>query len=209
MRVYAESNFVLEVALVQEQHAACRKIISLCESGQAELVIPAFAIAEPYHTLDRRHKQRKKIKHELDDEFRQLARTSDYQQRLSGFQSLTALLIDSANEESKRLDDIRDRLLDLALILPLDAEVLAASRGHQIRYGLSAPDALVYASILLHLTRSPTTSSCFLNKNIKDFDDPDIVSELSQHNCKLLPRFDTGYQFIAASILPDHEESGT
>ena len=203
MRVYVETNFILEVALLQEQHAACQKILDLCTTGRAELVVPAFSIAEPYNTLDRRHKQRKKMKSDLDHEFRQLARTSSYEQKLSGFQSLTDLLIDSADEESKRLEDIRDRLLVSAFIVPLDAEVISAARRHQTQYGLSPPDALVLSSILLHLTRNPVEMSCFLNKNTKDFDDPDIIAELARLHCKLLPRFDTGFQLIAASVPPD------
>ena len=47
------------------------------------------------------------MKAELDDELRQLARTTTYAHRLSGFQHLTDLLIDSADEEAKRLEGVR------------------------------------------------------------------------------------------------------
>lgn len=58
MNIYVESNFVLEVTLAQEQQEACENILRLCEAGRARLVVPAFSMTEPYHTLDRRHKQR-------------------------------------------------------------------------------------------------------------------------------------------------------
>jgi len=111
VNVYVESNFVLELALLQEQHASCEEILRLREAGSIHLVIPAYSIAEPYETLVRRHKQRKRMKADLDDELRQLARTTTYAQRLIGFQDLTVLLIDSADEEAKRLEEIRTRLL--------------------------------------------------------------------------------------------------
>jgi predicted nucleic acid-binding protein len=111
VNIHVESNFVLELALLQEQHASCEEILRLCEAGSAHLVIPAYSIAEPYETLVRRHKQRKRMKAELDDELRQLARTTTYVHRLSGFQTLTALLIDSADEEAKRLEEVRTRFL--------------------------------------------------------------------------------------------------
>jgi hypothetical protein len=36
-----------------------------------QIVIPAYSLAEPYETLTRRHRQRKRMKAELDDELRQ------------------------------------------------------------------------------------------------------------------------------------------
>ena len=51
MNVYVESNFVLELALLQEQFASCEKMLGLCRSGDIPLVIPAYSLAEPYETL--------------------------------------------------------------------------------------------------------------------------------------------------------------
>lgn len=50
MRVYVESNFVLEIALEQEQHRACEDLVRLAEDAAIELVLPSFALLEPYHT---------------------------------------------------------------------------------------------------------------------------------------------------------------
>ena len=44
MNVYVESNFVLELALRQEQFTSCETILSLCEEGQARLVVPAYSL---------------------------------------------------------------------------------------------------------------------------------------------------------------------
>lgn len=54
MNVYVESNFVLELALLQEQHVACEEILLLCERGTLRLVMPAYCLMEPYETLGRR-----------------------------------------------------------------------------------------------------------------------------------------------------------
>ncbi len=66
---------------------------------------------------------------------------------------------------------------------------------------------LVYAAVLSHLQQHQTAQSCFLNRNSKDFDDPDLVEELNIHNCKLLARFDTGYQFILSHLSQDSESA--
>jgi predicted nucleic acid-binding protein len=205
VNVYVESNFVLELALLQEQHASCEEILQRSEAGSIQLVIPAYSIAEPYETLGRRYKQRKRMKMELDHELGQLARTADYIQRLSGFQNLTVLLIDSADEETKRLEDVRSRLLKAAEIVPLDTQTLTAATQYQGLHDLSPQDAIVYAAVLSHLKQHGTSQSCFLNRNSKDFDDPDLVEELNVYNCKLLTQFDTGYEFIRSRLSQNTE----
>ena len=44
MNVYVESNFVLELALAQEQFESCEGILSLCEAGNVRLVVPAYSL---------------------------------------------------------------------------------------------------------------------------------------------------------------------
>lgn len=200
MNVYVESNFVLELALVQEQHESCEAILRLGETGQLRLVIPAYSLVEPYETLVRRHRQRKRMKSELDDELRQLARTLPYARRLENFQNLTALLIESAKEEAERLEDVRVRLFKTAHVIALELPVLEAAARYQRAHDLSPQDAAVYAAVRFQLEREKAPRSCFLNKNSKDFDDPDLVEELDAQGCKLLPRFDAGYRFILGHI---------
>ena len=205
MNIYVESNFVLEIALAQEQHESCESILALCVARRAQLLIPAFSIAEPYQTLERRHRQRRQTKRELDSELTQLARTAGYAPALSGSQSLVDLLIDSTDEEARRLEATRAKLIQTAVILPLDATVLEAATPYQTDYDLSPEDAIVYATVLSHLKDRPSGRSCFLNRNTRDFDDPDLVAELRRYGCKMVPRFDSGYQHILAS-LPKHSE---
>lgn len=69
MRVYAESNFVLEIVLTQEQHAACKDFVTLADRHEVELVLPAFSLFEPYTTLERRRQERHKLREQLELEF--------------------------------------------------------------------------------------------------------------------------------------------
>lgn len=50
------------------------------------------------------------------------------------------------------------------------------------KYRLAHQDSVVYASVLRHL-RSVESPACFLNRNSKDFDDPDIEQELAAARC--------------------------
>lgn len=193
MNVYVETNFVLELALLQEQNESCTALVQLAEANRIQLIMPAYALAEPYETLTRRHRQRQRMRTELDAELRQLARTVTYAERLSGFQHLTTVLLESADEETTRLERVCTQLLQVAEIVPLTATLLAAAMQHQHTSELSAQDALVYAAVLEHLQQASTAQSCFLNRNSKDFDDPDLVAELQRYHCKLLPQFDAGH----------------
>ncbi len=51
MKVYVESNFVLELTLAQEQHGSCEARLELCVAGYHSLLLPAFCVAESYHAL--------------------------------------------------------------------------------------------------------------------------------------------------------------
>jgi len=200
VNVYVESNFVLELALIQEQYASCEEILQLCEASRIRLVIPAYSLAEPYETLTRRHKQRRRMKQELDAEFRQLSRTASLSEQLAGFRDLTTLLISAAQQESQRLESVRSRLIDVAEVVPLGTSVLAAATQYQRTHGLSAQDAIVYSSVLTHLKRVHASENCFLNRNATDFDDQNVVEELAGHNCQLFLQFDAGCSFIRGAL---------
>jgi len=200
MNVYAETNFVLEMALRQEQFLDCEAIVRLCREHRINLIIPAYSLVEPYETLIRRHRERKKLKNALDTELNQLARTDTYASDILKIQTLTTLLIQSTEDEMNRLESVRDDLIGFAEIVPLNSEILKSSAEHQEVHDLSPQDAVVYASILYHLKQTEPKTGCFLNKNSKDFDDPDISEMLEYYKCKMLSRFDHGYQFIKSRI---------
>jgi predicted nucleic acid-binding protein len=197
--VYIESTFLLRLALLQERHASCDDILGLCETGDARLVIPSFCLTEPYDNLRRRQAQRQEMKLALDEEFKQLAPTSSLTKRLGDFRDLTSLLIDSADEEIKRLDEVSARVLGTAEVIPVDGSVLNAAKRHRDANDLSFQDAVVYASILSHLDRFAPEASCFIDED-KDFSDPDLVKELAQRRCKLIFRFDHGLEHLRDSL---------
>lgn len=201
MNVYAETNFVLEMALKQEYYYDCQKIMELCQDGKINLIIPAYSIVEPYETLIRRHRNRKKLKSTLDLELNQLLRTDSYTDKIVEIKSLVNILILSTEDEMKRIEIVRTNLLEIVEIIPLNVNILKSSTKYQQEHDLSPQDAIIYASILDHLKVNRQKNCCFLNKNSKDFDDPDILEELENFDCKMLSRFDHGYQFIVNQTM--------
>lgn len=196
MNVFVETNFVLELALDQEQRNSCLRLLELAEGGRIHLLIPAYSIIEPYETLGRRHRDRKKLRSDLDGELNQLGRSRDLADRVTASQEVLNLLMDSADRENKQIEDVRSRVCATAEVLPCDREILELASEHQARHDFSPQDSVVYASVLRYLRTNHTGDSIFVSRNSRDFDDPDLEAGLAALNCKYLPRFDAAVGFI-------------
>lgn len=197
MNVYVETNFVLELALLQEQHASCEALMDLARGERIRLIVPAFSLVEPYGTLTLRKVQRNRTRNELTPVLRELQRTRDYAQPVDAMgANLKRLFVDSADEELRRLAAVRALLPTVADVVPLDREVFDAATLYETQHELSAQDALVYASVLRHMREHRGGPSCFLNRNARDFDDPEITGELAELNCRMLAQFDAGLGYV-------------
>lgn len=99
MIVYVESNFVLEMALGQEQAGDAEQILNLSEEKRIQLVIPAFALSEPYSRIRQRGRDRQAALRLLSEQARDLRRSRDYQDRVSGLNDITRSMVAIEFEE--------------------------------------------------------------------------------------------------------------
>ncbi|MCW5880438.1 MAG: DUF4935 domain-containing protein [Anaerolineae bacterium] len=196
MKVYVETNFILELAFLQEQLDSCQNIVQLCSDERATLVLPMFCVAETYETLIRRKKERDRVAEVLGQQLRQVSRSLPYKAAIDALQDITALLVRSSEEEDQRLQRALDTLLRLTDLVPLTPTVVTDATRYRTAYDLEPQDALVLASVINHIVGEGVTQSCFLNRNNKDFDDSDIHDLLSTHGCKMLFSFEQGYNYI-------------
>ena len=200
MIVYVESNFVLELAFLQEEHEGCLELLSLSESGDICLVLPAFSIGEPYEAWVRRSKQRRDLHEQLITAIRELSRSRPYQGSSDEFQELTNLLRRSGEEEKLRLDNTLERILQTVEVIPIGLSIIRAAITFQKSLELSPQDSIVYASILNHLATASEELRCFINKDSKDFANPDIENELMAYNCQLLTKFADGLGYVRSKL---------
>ena len=194
MNVYAESNFVLELAFAQQEEASCLAFLELAESGAITLILPAWSMGEPYETLVRRSKTRAELHRALSGQIHELSRSKPYHESANELRLLTGLLLRSGEEEKRRLDTALNRILGCAQIAALNSATLRSSLGLQSTRSLSPQDSMVYASILEHLSQNTAATSCFLTKD-KDFLNPDIESELKTLGCQLMTTFSGGLAY--------------
>lgn len=198
MTAYVETNFVLELALQQEECDTCAEIVSLATQGRIDLAVPAFSLAEPHLAILLKEKARSTLRRDLDSHLRDLARSKQHRAVPTDFAALGAVLAASAQSER---DGVRATVSDLARtadVIALDASILNSALEVQVEFGMSGQDAIVLASVLYHLNAHQPSQSCFLNRNTKDFDDPDIREKLASYGCKFFGNFEQGLRYVVA-----------
>jgi predicted nucleic acid-binding protein len=196
MIAYVESNFVLEIVLGQEQAASAEAMLALAESGAVDLVLPALAFAEPFATVTQRERARRRLVNDIATTLRDLQRSAPHQLEAVLVADAVAGLANIAGREYVRLHEVIARLLVVARRIKFESARFALARAYQSRYGFSPQDSIIYASVISDLqTLPPADPKCFLTRNSKDFDDPDIVAELSGYNCHLFFSFEEGLRY--------------
>lgn len=201
MIVYVESNFILELAYLREEHISCDRIVALSEEGAIELALPAYCLGEPYESWVRRARDRRTLLDRFAQEIRELSRSRPYSTLLKESQDITRTLIQSGEEEKQRLDAVISRVIETATIIAIERDTVKSALRLQSERSLSPQDAIVYGSVLSHMGGEQGEAKCFLTKNSKDFANPDIYEDLKAHNCKLLTSFDNGLGYIQSQMM--------
>jgi predicted nucleic acid-binding protein len=200
MRVYAESNFVLEIALDQEEVGESRGLIEGATAKHISLVIPAISVFEPYYKIAGNGKRRRDLAQQVETQAREFGRTKGFEESSRNLRDLIRVFAESENAEQAGLSSALETVLKTCEVIPLTSDVVARALTEvRPRLGLDLPDALVYASVLEHLKTASADKSCFITKNAKDFGDPDIENELAGLGCKLLFKFGDGLGYSKSS----------
>jgi predicted nucleic acid-binding protein len=201
--VYVESNFVLELALAQEQRAAAEQLLVGAESGAVTLVIPAFALSEPFATITQRAREQRKLHGAIREQVRDLTRSPLHIDAVTTFRPVMETLLQLEHHETARLTDVVGRLLGTCTLIGLSAAYFSAALVERERFSLSVQDAVIYAGIIADArSRDIAEPKCFISRNVKDFGRPDILAELRGMNCRYAATFDDGLDIVNAFVPP-------
>lgn len=196
MIVLAESNFVLELALQQEEYEHAARILLLAETKKMRLVIPACSLFEPYQTLTRRRSERKELSRKLQDDLKLLGRSQGFAE-LGAISAQVAQTLDASTEiEREALEQTIDKLLSVCTVTALTKEIVRLGQAVQLVSDLDSHDAIVYASIETALKDLGPAPKVFVNKNSKDFATPLIENQLQTYNCRVITSFLNARQYI-------------
>lgn len=201
MIVYAETNFLLEVAYLQERCESCNAILTLARRGSVSLVVPAFSIAEARSTWDSRLSERNVLlRDHLQPLIRQLSRSQQFSALPETSKDLLAAIVASGEEARGRLDDAITIVEQHGVIQQLTSEVLSNAAELEKRFSLSPADSVVLASVVVHLTAAPSGPKCFVSQDKKGFANPAIHDELSSYGCKVLVNFTDAVGYIESVL---------
>ena len=193
MILYVETNFLIEIAIKQEQSDAVDSLLLLAESARIDLCYPAFCLGEAFANLDRRSSRRNTIQQSLSIEARELGRSGPRQGLADGLRRLSADLASVKKHEADGMDRAMLRLVRCARAIPVDGILYDLARHYATQYALSPQDAIVYGSAITDLKVQQTgDEKLFLSLNSKDFDSPAIRDELALYNCGYRPSFTAG-----------------
>jgi len=200
MNVYVETNFVLELVHHQEQFEACEELLRLASENYIQLLLPSFAIVESFEKVLRQRAIRKRLIAELLQETEQLKRSVSYKNRLEAIGSIKSLLTESNQDDEEQLRLVRKRLLSTAKVLPLTQSLFVEAMNQEQIVGLEIADALIFQFVVSHLSENHFNPSCFLNKNSKHFQIPDVQDVLERYNCKLITQFADGLSYVKSNL---------
>ena len=203
MIVYVETNFLIELALLQEEHAEAQALLDVAKGNtNVELVLPAYSLGEVHEAAERKWRERKKLHKQMRQQLEQVERSKPYAAKARMLRrEATLLLVESGEEQKRRLDSVIQEVLGVARILPLDMGTLKKALVFQKSRGLSPQDSLVYASVMSDLQKVPERErgvpSCFVTTDAKHFSAEDIQNgDLGGRGCKLLSTFGAGLGFV-------------
>ncbi len=154
MNVYVNSNFVIELALRQEQYAAASRILSWAQQKRLTLVCPALVLAEPLSNMNYRRVERKALGKSLRTFSAScLARSGEHlaaEEQVGGVLDYLDAMDKSEAEETHGICRV---LLATARIMPLNVETMDGSRIVAQDYDIGLTDSLVLTAILVDLLR--------------------------------------------------------
>jgi predicted nucleic acid-binding protein len=199
VRVYVESNFVLEIVWEQEQEGPARRLLELAGEGSIELVIPAFALVEPHWTRQRRSTNRKAHLQRLVNEQRNLMRSSARAEVVVTVNRLIDQIgrMDAADDASHQ--NLVAHMAKTCRVLKLDGQEIMEGISVQAQTGLKYFDALMLATIVVDLGSSRPTGECaFVSRDSRAFDDPMVRKLLADLGCRYLASFDDAVRLALA-----------
>jgi predicted nucleic acid-binding protein len=186
MMLCVETNFLLELAYLQEEHLACEQLLAMAELGSTRLTIPAFCLVEAREGLRQRKRQRREFFEKLQGQLRELGRLAPHKAIPAQSEPLRNALLYSSDQEMQRLESTVARLSRLVTPAPVTSASASDASRYEADYDLAPFDALVLAVIRAELLASAVEPKCFVTKNGQDFDVPGLHAELATFNCKLL-----------------------
>lgn len=203
MHVFAESNFVLELAFRQEEHTLCEQIRQGAVEKVYTLHLPQYALTEVFEKIrplrNQREANQEYLLKEITQHRREVEHDADAMDALTA--ALTNLLSERTQLQTRRLYATVSELAQLATVIPFTSEIVTEAYTKAQSHGLTPQDALIYTSVLTGLRNLPPDEpKLFISRNAADFNKPSIRAELRALNCDYLSSFQAAAGRLRATL---------
>ncbi len=201
MIVYVETNFILELAYLQERCESCRAMLDLASTGAIELALPAVCAAEARATWYRRAGERREFHAALQRQIREISRSEPFRTLVDQSRDVLAALIAGGEESRDRLELALEIFARNSTMIPLTSDIVSMARWHELGYSLTPQDAVVLASVRAHaeINAGPKV---FVSQDAKGFAHPTVYDELAAVECKVLVNFADAFAYIRNALRP-------
>jgi hypothetical protein len=190
LTLFVESNFVLEIALGQEELAFAERLLAAAESSAIDLAIPSFSLSEPFARVTRGNRDRRRLMSQLGDQVTQLARSTVHRTEVDALRAIPALVTRIDDRERVRLAGTIERLLATARLIELDLAAFRVATNYRDRYDLQIEDAIILAVVVADLNARPgSRQHLFANRNRRDFRNLALVTDLRRLGCDVVWSF--------------------
>lgn len=199
MIVYVETNFLLELAYLQERCDSCQLILDFANAGKITLALPAFSAAEARFTSYRRASERREFQASLRKHLREISRSEPFRGLAERSSDVITALVAGEEEARNRLEAAIRAVEEYGITIPLTGDVISVARRYELTHPLSSQDALVLASVRSHAEKS-AERKCFISQDSKAFSSLGVFEELSGVGCKFVSTFTNGVEHIKSAL---------
>jgi len=197
--VYVETNFLLELAYLQERCDSCQLILDFAKAGKITLALPAFSAAEARFTSRRRTSERREFRESLRKHIREISRSEPFRGLVAQSSDVVTALVAGDNEARTRLEETIEAIEEYGITIPMTGEVISIARRYESIHPLSSQDALVLASVKSHAEKT-AERKCFISQDYRAFNDLGVLDELSTVGCKFVSTFTDGVEHIKSAL---------
>ena len=201
MRVFAETNFLLEIAYRQADFRSCLRLVAAAEHGELDLLIPAICFAEASESLRRRSVRFQTLGERLKEEVEQLTRGShpeidpfkrdanDLTVRMSGF----------TPRERLRFSRLRTRPIAAECVLLSDEKAVEKAAAFELPWeevdrgrprGYGRTDAAILGCVVADLAARPATDAVFVTTDRGLREHPVTTDACARVGCEVRDGFD-------------------
>jgi predicted nucleic acid-binding protein len=180
MKVYVETNWLLDLALEQERIKASSFVAELAKDNKIRLYLPEISLVEADQKIVRRRLQREILIENLRQEGRELVRIRDtrYQAQAAAIDHDIFQLRDISDFEREHFNAIVRDISRFLTWLHLDNDSLQKSFDFENNYELSRLDALIYAVIRADATSDLASDKCFIDYD-GHFKNPELKRDMT------------------------------